>query len=62
MQQHKSIKKKTEIVCPLQHVSEFYAILLMLCNIARWFKLKLWRRHKQHNQTERRAVEYCMYI
>ncbi len=22
----------------------------------------LWRRHKQHNQTERRAVEYCMYI
>jgi hypothetical protein len=24
--------------------------------------LLLWRRHKQHNQTERRAVEYCMYI
>jgi hypothetical protein len=24
--------------------------------------LKLWRRHIQHNQTERRAVEYCMYI
>ena len=22
----------------------------------------LWRRHKQHNRTERRAVEYCMYI
>jgi hypothetical protein len=22
----------------------------------------VWRKHIQHNQTERRAVEYCMYI
>jgi len=22
----------------------------------------MWRRHIRHNQTERRAVEYCMYI
>ncbi len=24
--------------------------------------ITLWRRHIRHNQTERRAVEYCMYI
>ena len=24
--------------------------------------ISMWRRHKQHNRTERRAVEYCTYI
>ena len=34
-----------------------------------WFRslsfqsmISVWRRHKQHNRTERRAVEYCIYI
>ncbi len=27
-----------------------------------FFHFTLWRRHKQHNRTERRAVEYCTYI
>jgi hypothetical protein len=31
---------------------------VLLFTIIDW----LWRRHKQHNRTERRAVEYCMYI
>jgi hypothetical protein len=38
------------------HVQCFASILLFLASP---LCLQLWRRHKQHNRTERRAVEYC---
>ncbi len=45
--------------CYNEDVSEYFILAMVF--VENLF-LMVWREHKQHNRTERRAVEYCTYI